>query len=260
MMESALFKRMTLKQDQPSGLVVRIRWEKDGSVMALIPAGEFMMGSVESELAARCLLGTSSGEGPRHKVFLDAYYIDECEVTVAQYGKFSQATGQAMRAQPQGSGDSHPVVNVSWIEAAAYAAWAGKRLPTEAEWEKAARGGTQTHWCFGDGESGLGEHGWYKANAGGAAHPVGRKKANQYGLYDMHGNVVEWVADWHERDYYRTSPAKNPQGPGKGLDRVWRGGCWQFEGHDCRAGSRNCTPPGNWYAFGGFRCAATVRR
>ncbi|MFA6315913.1 MAG: formylglycine-generating enzyme family protein [Elusimicrobiota bacterium] len=260
MFGSAPFKRMTIQQDKASGLVLRIRWEKDGSVMALIPAGEFTMGSDEAVLVSRCLQGTSRGEGPRHKVHLDAYYIDECAVTAAQYRRFSQTTGREMRAQPQGHGDSHPVVNVSWDDAAAYAAWAGRRLPTEAEWEKAARGGTETFWCFGDGESGLMEYGWYKANSGGAAHPVGQKRANQYGLRDMHGNVVEWVADWHELDYYRNSPARNPQGPSKGLDRVWRGGCWQFEGQDCRAGSRNCTGPGNWYPFGGFRCAATVRR
>ncbi|MDD5627942.1 MAG: formylglycine-generating enzyme family protein [Elusimicrobia bacterium] len=216
--------------------------------MARIPAGEFWMGSPQG-------VG-GSDEHPRHKVYLDAFDMDRTPVTVAQYREFSRAAGRAMREQFPHTGDGHPVVNVGWDDAEAYCRWAGKRLPTEAEWEKAARGGTDTAYSFGDDERGLGDHAWYDANSGNWPHPVGQKKPNPYGLYDMAGDVWEWVSDWYDPDYYRISPGRNPQGPPTGAQHARRGGSWDNDAYRCRPASRGFLPGpiqrnSNW----GFRCA-----
>ncbi|MFH2069617.1 MAG: formylglycine-generating enzyme family protein [Elusimicrobiota bacterium] len=233
--------------------------------MVLIPAGEFTMGSESGE----------SDEKPPHKVYLDAYYIDKYEVTFEQYDKFCEATG---RKKPSHSGwgrGNRPVIDVNWNDAMAYAKWAEKRLPTEAEWEKAARAGSNTKYCFGDGESELGNYAWYDKNSGGKTHPVGSKKPNQYGIYDMHGNVWEWCADWYDKNYYSvvagTVPAKNPKGPDSGEYRVLRGGSWYIDANFCRSAIRVRGWPhsrGDYEGYfrdywddcwRGFRCAATVR-
>ena len=217
--------------------------------VALIPAGEFQMGSSDGEGEA--------DEHPRHTVELAAFYIDKQEVTVAQYKTFSATANYKMTEQPIWSTDRHPVVNVDWSGAAAYCNWAGGRLPTEAEWEKAARGGTGTKYSFDDTDSGLREHAWYGSNAGRQSHPVGEKKANQYGLYDMHGNVLEWMADWYADDYYSTSPVNDPKGPDSGFLRVTRGGSW-LHIHYLGSADRNWFEPENSYIVIGFRCAASA--
>jgi formylglycine-generating enzyme required for sulfatase activity len=173
-------------------------WERFSQGLARIPAGEFEMGSPEGQ--------GEPDEHPRRKVFLDAYSIDRFPVTVLQYRQFARETGRAMHERPAWNGDDHPVVYVSWHDAQAYCLWAGRRLPTEAEWEKAARGGTGTRYSFGDDEKDLGGYAWYIDNSSGTTHPVGAKKPNPYGLYDMNGNVYEWVSDWYSEDYYGKSP------------------------------------------------------
>ena len=205
------------------------------------------MGSPESE--------GQFDEHPLHHPRLDAFHIDRREVTAAQFERFSRETGGAMPKQPAWSREDHPVVNVSWDEAKAYCDWAGKRLPTEAEWEKAARGGTRTKYHFGDDESLLGEYAWHRGNSDARTHPVGLKAPNDYGLFDMHGNVWEWVADWYGPDYYAVSPAANPAGPETGTYRVMRGGSWNLQDILCRAAARNRLLPGLRGLNLGFRCA-----
>ncbi|NLO91182.1 MAG: formylglycine-generating enzyme family protein, partial [Elusimicrobia bacterium] len=170
--------------------------------MAAIPGGPFLMGSPQGQGRA--------DEHPLHKVNLKTFYIDKTEVTVGDYRAYA---GDKTPDQPSWSTDQHPVLGVSWKNAVAYCKSKGKRLPTEAEWEKAARGGNNKVYFFGDAQTKLDRYCWYNDNSGGTAHPVGKLGANQYGLYDMCGNAFEWTADIYDEDYYAKSPAFNPTGP-----------------------------------------------
>lgn len=220
---------------------------KDGSEMILIPAGEFTMGSNDGE----------ASEKPAHKVYLDTYEIGKYEVTVAQYRKFCRATGRAMpvEAPPWGWKDDHPIVNVSWFDAEAYCKWAGGRLPTEAEWEKAARGTEGRTYPWGNtwdknkcANYGLG----LKSTAAVGSYPSG---ASPYGCMDMAGNVWEWSADWHGEHYYSASPARNPKGPGSGKYRVLRGGSFYNSDSNNRCAFRLTDYPYDYYFTNGFRLA-----
>ena len=222
----------------------------------------FGFGSMVQILAGWFLMGSRAGkddEHPQHKVWVDAFLIDRYEVTNAQYEKFMKATGHEA---PEYWDDekynkfNHPVVGVSWFDAVAYAKWAGKRLPTEAEWEKAARGGlVDKHYPWGDSIS----HDNANYGTGGRdrwehTSPVGSFPPNEYGLYDMAGNVEEWCADWYDKDYYRSSPERNPKGPNTGSWRVLRGGSWGGNTSLSRCAYRFYAPSISNY-FIGFRCA-----
>ncbi len=225
--------------------------------MVLIPAGEFQMGDHFNEGNDR--------ELPVHTVYLDAFYIDIYEVTNAQYQKFMDATGHGAPNYWNDSrfnGPDLPVVGVSWHDAVAYAEWAGERLPTEAEWEKAARSGlVGKRYPWGDEAPGAG--GVYRANydpgndaADGYAYtaPVGSFPANGYGLYDMAGNVWEWCADWYDGSYYANSPPNNPLGPDSGSYRVLRGGSWHNHPDHLRVATRSRIHPADANDDVGFRC------
>lgn len=242
------------------------------SPMVLIPAGEFEMGIDRSEIPE--LVNWAKGydqsamaswfedETPRHKVYLDAYYIDVYEVTNEMYAKFLKATNHKPPKywdDPRYNDPQQPVVGVTWEDAKAYCDWAGKRLPTEAEWEKAARGGLiGKRFPWGDDASH--DYANYAGTVGtdiwGYSAPVGKFAPNGYGLYDMAGNVFEWCADWYEKDYYSKSPTKNPTGPSSGKTRVVRGGGYGYTVNFLRVSDRfGSYFPSNAYPFVGFRCA-----
>jgi sulfatase modifying factor 1 len=215
--------------------------EKAGITLVYVPAGEFTMGSAADDRLAKV------DEKPAHRVYLDGYWIGQTVVTNAQYRRFIEAegyskgeywteAGRRWLAQSGATGPddnperfdlpNHPLVGVNWFEAAAFAKWAGGRLPTEAEWEYAARGGPLSKGYLYSGSDIVEQVAWYEGNAGPGTHPVGQKRPNELGLYDMSGNVWEWCADWYEAAYYAQSPRENPQGPSSGRSRVWRGGSW----------------------------------
>jgi len=225
--------------------IVRI----DTANMVLIAAGEFLMGSDPGK----------PEEKPVHKVYLDAYWIDKYEVTFNKYDKFCEVTGRKKPSDERWGRDNRPVINVSWDDAAAYSKWVGKRLPTEAEWEKACRAGSTGEYCFGNNKSKLSDYAWYFYSEE-KTQPVGTKKPNSWEIYDMHGNVWEWCADWYNENYYKNSPYKNPTGPNRGECRVVRGG---YYGHPaefvCRSACRyGINKPDRKRENIGFRCAADV--
>ncbi len=222
--------------------------EKDGSVLIEIPAGEFTMGSNDGD----------SDEKPVHTVYLDKYYIGKYEVTVGQFRKFCNATGKTMPEQPSWNNrDDHPVVNVNWNDAKAYCDWAGLRLPTEAEWEKAARGSEARVYPWGstwdNTKCNSSENGDSYSNTS----PVGSfpSGVSPYGCYDMAGNVWEWCNDWYGGNYYGSSPTSNPAGPSSGTYRVLRGGSWCTNGNNCRSANRSWNSPDYWYNINGIRPA-----
>jgi formylglycine-generating enzyme required for sulfatase activity len=264
--------------------------------MAVIPAGDFLMGSPSR--------AGFTDERPQRSVLLSAFQIDRYEVTNAQYEQIVKATGHAVPTNPNPSAtlwndgrpfpgsDTHPVVNVSWHDAAAYCAWAGKRLPTEAEWEKAARGTDARLYPWGN------KWDFRKANSASywAGHtiefndaiewkafwvdgkgarmskerglkgevltlPVGSvpEGVSPYGLFDMAGNASEWVQDWFEPYYYPRAPRENPHGPDGKLLKVVRGGSWLKPASSLRAADRDYALPDDQQSGTGFRCAKDTR-
>ena len=201
---------------------------------------------------------------PVHKVLVDSFYMDKCEVTNSQYAKFCEETGRhlpefwGMKGFNSGVDfPNHPVVGISWIDARDYADWAGKRLPTEAEWEYAARGGlVGKNYPNGDQlDSTLAN---YSLAGVDATAPVGSYPANGYGLYDMVGNVCEWLSDYYAADYYQTSDRENPRGPEDGKFKVIRGASWH-SGPGCNRVYYRSALQSNWVDFGvGFRCVKDV--
>jgi len=220
----------------------------------MIPGGSFTMGS------------DSAGERPKHKVWVDTFFLDKCEVTNRQYKEFIKATGHP---QPPFFRDSilglpdHPVVGVSYSDAQSFAYWAGKRLPTEAEWEYAARGGLKgKDFPWGNeppaGRCNFAPHGDKEADGYAFTSPVGRFAANKYGLYDMAGNAWEWCQDFYDTLYYRASPETNPAGPDSGYTRVLRGGSWlSINPKHLKCSSRLELKPYVLDRYYGFRCAKT---
>ena len=220
--------------------------------MVLIPAGTFEMGDSKNE--PEIYMKRSR---PVHTVELDAFYMDSREVTNGQYGVFMEQTGHR---KPYYWNDTkynqtnQPVVGVDWNDAVAYAKWAGKRLPTEAEWEYAARGGLAgKRYPWGDE---ITHDDANYGSKGGIPTVVGSYPANGYGLYDMAGNVWEWCQDWYDKDYYNNSPTKNPPGPGTGSSRVLRGGSWSYGTSYLRVAHRNYNGPYGRYLGSGFRCVS----
>ena len=221
--------------------------------MVFVPAGEFTMGSPDGQ--------GNNDEHPQHTVYLNAFSIDKTEVTAAQYQRCVEA---GACSAPATGGDctygaagksEHPVNCVDWDQAVAFCRWAGKRLPAEAEWEKAARGTDGRVYPWGDQapNSTLAN---FNFNVGSTTsvgqYPAG---ASPYGALDMAGNVWEWVADWYDESYYSQSPSENPQGPASGDLRVLRGGSWNFVTSYARVAYRGGFAPDFRLDNFGFRCA-----
>lgn len=233
----------------------------DDPKMVLVPSGTFIMGKEHQpeEMIGRYV------DNPAHKISLDSFYLDKTAVTNAEYFRFCQATGHRLpffwgMREFRSSLDfpDHPIAGVSYQDAEEYAAWRGVRLPTEAEWEYAARGGLAGK-EFPNGDT-LELKDADFAPQGHGPERVGSYAANGYGIYDMAGNVGEWVADYYDRDYYTNGPVKNPQGPAIGRFRVIRGGGW-FSGKSCNQVHYRNALPANWVDFNvGFRCAKSTNR
>jgi uncharacterized protein (TIGR02996 family) len=258
-----------------------------GMGLALIPPGTFLMGSAPGEEGHR------DEEAPRHQVEITRpFYLGIAPVTVRQFRGFTQASGYRTEAEERGGaslwtggtwtqeagcfwqspgwppGDDEPVLCLTWNDAVAFCSWLSQkearvyRLPAEAEWEYACRAGTATPFHFGPG---LGStqanfNGNYPCGAAvgpylGRACAVGSYPCNAFGLFDLHGNVWEWCADWHDGDFYRHGPARDPQGPGTGSFRVLRGGSWADHGRSCRAANRHRALPVSRYNNFGLRVA-----
>ena len=231
--------------------------------MVQVPAGKFWMGrtnAVDND-ADDNMPRAWRDDRPANHIYLDAFYLDKYEVTNAEYARFLEATGgKGGKAPwhwlhgkvPEGE-ERQAVSNVIWFEADAYCKWVGKRLPTEAEWEKAARGGLDRKlYSWGDEIDASAP----AAVSRNKAAAVGSLAPNGYGVYDMIGNVVEWTSDWYDRGYYAFVPKTNPQGPETGLYKSVRGGGWA-EGRGTKLANhfRNFSDPELRSSTIGFRCA-----
>ena len=279
-----------------------------GMALARIPAGSYLRGAAPNEV------GSHANEGPRRRIRIsDDFYLGAHEVTVAQFARFTEETGYRTDAERDAAGgfgidftsglvqqqsgitwrdpgfpgfvpgDDHPVVLISWQDAERFCAWLSKRegrtyrLPTEAEWEYAARAGASTAYAFGDDPQALAQH----ANVADASlsralpavdfaedfddghaflAPVASYPANAFGLYDMHGNVWEWCSDWFQSDAYVSATAKDPQGPAQGRFRAIRGGGWFNPAAQNRAAQRVYFEPRFRYCLlSGFRVVLETR-
>ena len=240
-----------------------IKHKKDNSLMVLVPEGKFMMGSTRNT--------AEPDETPAHITKLDAFYLDKFEVTNAQYDLFLSETGHSRPRfwnDPHLNQPNHPVVGVSFEDASRYANWAGKRLPTEAEWEFSARGTNENEYPWGDEFeakiSGEINHANVAGNTDGfdKTAPVGSFPTgiSQFGIHDLAGNALEWVSDWYDENYYANSPIKNPENknPSNFLGRVLRGGSWKKPPLKVRNTMRYTLLPSLSDNTIGFRCAMAV--
>jgi formylglycine-generating enzyme required for sulfatase activity len=265
----------------------------EGPAMVCLPGGTFLMGDEKGR----------DNEKPVHAVRLDAFAMGRAPVTWGEYRLFCEGiqghwpewleqgseynleTGKNDYYRQRGVNRAAldlSVVGISWEDARAYCLWLSEQtgesyaLPTEAQWEYACRAGNPGRWCFGDDERKLAEYAWFSGNAGGRLHPVRlhpvmNKAANNFGLYDVHGNVWEWCADWYSQDYYQQftskpqhtasaseqsasgSASENPSGPASGSERVVRGGSWSYDAVICRSAFRDCFDPACRCRTLGFR-------
>lgn len=232
---------------------------KDGAPMVLVPASEFTMGSDKGD----------DDESPAHRVYLDTFYLDKFEVTNGRFARFVDAIqseppwGFSDKDTPVTHAD-RPVRWVSWMDAMGYCLWAGKRLPTEAEWEKAARGTDGRIYPWGN-EPPTPAHAVFGLKEGGSdtVSPIGNRDKGRslYGAHDLAGNLYEWVTDWYAEDYYANfakSPAINPRGPSEGTAKVQRGGSYINNPYRLRSSFRTKGDPTEQDSNVGFRCAQEV--
>ena len=221
---------------------------QSGIEMVLIPEGWFEMGSEKGQ----------SDETPVRRVWISSFWMDRYEVVQEEFRKYELPDPSHFK------GPGQPLEQVNWTDAALYCndrsiaeglepcydeqTWEcnfdanGYRLPTEAEWEYACRAGTATQYSFGNDPRALGDHAWFAENSGSRTQPVGQRRPNRWGLFDMHGNVAEWCNDWYSAEYYAEGPDRNPRGPATGTERVIRGGAWNSSAESCRSSYRASDP------------------
>jgi formylglycine-generating enzyme required for sulfatase activity len=235
------------------GLRDKLRDGSLGPAMVWLPGGTFRMGDDSSPY---------DYEKSVHEVTVSAFSIGQYPVTFEEYDKFCEATRRSKPSDRSWGRATRPVIDISWSDAAAYCEWLSQqtgmhyRLLTEAEWEYACRAGNTARYCFGDDEQRLGDYAWYSSNAGGQTHPVGEKLPNAWHLYDMHGNVWEWVRDWYGA--YSSEPQRDPSGRESGSIRVYRGGGWHLGADYCRSAYRRYWLPDYRLHDLGFRLARRV--
>jgi len=222
----------------------------DGLKYVWIPPGTFVMGCSRDDSCC------GEQEYPADEVTITkGFWLGQTDVTVGAYARFANLSGRQIRSPQVTSlsggplSQNMPIVSVDWDDAEAYCRWMGGRLPSEAEWEYAARGGVAES-RYGD----LDQIAWYSGNSADQAHEVAQKRANGYGLYDMLGSVWQWVNDWYAPNYYVGSPPHDPSGPSGGQDRVSRGGSWHCNPCGVRVSLRLRLPPSHASDVG-FRCA-----
>ena len=266
------------RSEQPASVSVmpEIIKTKGGIQMVLIPAGRFEMGSGRGE----------ADQGPVHEVWIDAFLMDRYEMTQEQCDRLARDNPYLAGNSSHFKGPTRPAEMISWGIAALYCNQrsrdeglepcydeqgrcnfeaSGYRLPTEAEWEYASRAGSDADYSFGGDPRRLNQYAWSAGNSGKKTHPVGQKKPNAWGLYDMHGNVAEWCNDVYDENYYQASPQKNPRGPAQGEKYVLRGGAWNCTRRACGSAYRVGEDPGFSDAcFArdaiGFRCVRKAPR
>lgn len=224
--------------------------------LVLIPAGTFLMGSPET------VKDRFKGEVQHEVTISKPFYLGVTHVTVAQYAQFVKDTGRKHEEPSFKQAGDHPVVKVNWDDAQAFCQWLSKQtdktvvLPTEAQWEFACRAGTKTRFSFGDKDINLGDYSWYVVNSAKRTHPVGQKKPNAWGLFDMHGNAWQWCADFYGP--YAAADKTDPTGPKEGNIRVARGGSWIAEPPACRSAFRCRNFPNNRAGEFGLRVAVAT--
>ena len=259
-----------------------------GAKMILIPPGEFLMGSADEQVEAALKVADEinadqqtkvqiqKSERPQHKVVITKpLLMSATEVTIGQFKKFTAATGYQTEAEKRATdaktntyldaaSDDFPAAYINWNDATAYCQWLSTqekttyRLPTEAEWEYACRAGTTTQYSFGDDYNELTKYGWHNQNAGAKSHPVGTLLPNNFGLFDMHGNLHEWCGDYFGEKWYAESALNDPNGPSVGSIRVFRGGYWSSNASHCRSAYRHALSPVSRNNYFGFRCVRVL--
>ena len=245
--------------------------------MVKVEGGKFLMGSKDDNRIAE------NDEQKQHEVKVNSFEINKLEVSVWEWKDYCKKTKQAMPLQPAwGWSDNNPITNITWYDAIKYCNWLSKedgltpayklagpnvicdfnadgyRLPTEAEWEYAAKGGHKTKSNFFAGGNNSNDIAWFIKNSDKKPHSVGTKLPNELGIHDMSGNVWEWCWDWYNKDYYKVEDTDNPKGPIRGEKRTVRGGSWDSQENYLRTANRISTSPDKTNEFYGFRIARTI--